>query len=59
MVKRTTLVIATVAALGLAAKPPAAFEMATAGSEPVSALLVGAFMLLVAAVAKRTSVREH
>ena len=59
VVKRTTLALGTLAALGLAAKPSAAFQMAPAGSEAVSALLVGAFLLLVAAVAKGSSVREH
>lgn len=53
MLKRTSFALATIAALGLAARPAAAFQMATAPSEAVSALITGAVLLLLAGVVKR------
>ena len=53
MVKSTTFALATIAALGLAARPPAAFQLAAAPSEAVSALITGAVLLLLAGAVKR------
>lgn len=58
MVRHLSLALATVATLGLAAGPNNALEMATSGSEALSALMTGAFLLLLAAVARRTPVAK-
>lgn len=54
MVRYAVLGISLVGALGTAAAPQAALRVATEGSEALSALLTGAFLLLVASAARRT-----
>ena len=50
------LALALLATLGLAAGPNNALEIASSGSEALSALMTGAFLLLLAAVARRAPV---
>ena len=54
VVRHTSLALAMLGTLGLAAGPNTTFGLATAGSEPISALLTGAVLLLLAAAARRT-----
>ena len=58
MVKHTSLALAMLGTLGLAAGPNTAFGLGTSGSEPVSALVTGAVLLLLAAAARRAPVRK-
>ena len=59
MVRHMALALAIVGTLGLAAGPNTAFGMATTGSEPVSALVTGAVLLLLASAARRAPVRKE
>jgi hypothetical protein len=58
VVKHTSLALAMLGTLGLAAGPNTAFGLGTTGSEPVSALVTGAVLLLLAAAARRAPVRK-
>ena len=54
MVRHTSLALALLGTLGLAAGPNTAFGMATGGaSEATSALITGAVLLLLATAARR------
>ena len=53
VVRNTSLVLALVGALGLAAGPSSTLGKVTTGSEAVSALVMGAVLLLLAAAARR------
>ena len=59
MVRHTILALAIASTLGLAAAPSTAIAMATSGSEPLSALITGAVLLLLAAAAKRVPARKQ
>ena len=59
MVRHTSLALAMLGTLGLAAGPNTAIGMATSGSESVSALLTGAVLLLLAAAARRTPIGKE
>lgn len=59
MVRHTSLVLAIVGTLGLAAGPNTAFGFASVGSEPVSALVTGAVLLLLASAARRAPIRKE
>jgi hypothetical protein len=59
LVRHTTLVVAILATLGLAATPSNALGIPTSGSEAVSALMTGAVLMLLAAVARRAPVRKE
>lgn len=58
MVRKTTLALAAVSALGLAGVPANVGVIATPMSEASSALLTGAVLLLIAAAARRGLVRK-
>jgi hypothetical protein len=53
LVKHTILALAIASTLGLAAAPTRAIEIATSGSEALSALITGTVLLLLAAAARR------
>ncbi len=59
MVRQTSLVLAILGTLGLASAPNNAFGIAPPGSEAVSAMMTGAVLLLVAAVARRIPLRKQ
>lgn len=58
MVRQLFLLIAILATLGLASEPGRTFGFGTGPSEPVSALVMGTVLLLLAAVARRAPVRK-
>ena len=57
--KHVTLALALLGTLGLTAGPNTAFGISANGSEPVSALITGAVLLLVAAAARRAPARKE
>jgi hypothetical protein len=59
LVRHTILALAIASTLGLAAAPSAAIQIATSGSEALSALLTGTVLLLLAAAAKRVPARKQ
>jgi hypothetical protein len=59
VVRHTSLALAVLGTLGLAAGPNTAFGLGTVGSEPVSALVTGAVLLLLATAARRTPARKE
>jgi len=59
VLKVVTLALAVFATLGLAAGRNTPFGLATSGSEPASALITGAILLLLAAAARRAPVPKE
>lgn len=53
MVRYLVFGVSLAGALGMAAAPQTALRVATEGSEALSALLTGAFLLLLASAARR------
>lgn len=57
--KHTTLALALLGTLGFAAGPSSAFGSGAGGSEPVSALITGAVLLLLSAAARRAPLGKN
>jgi len=59
LVRHTILALAIASTLGLAAAPSQAIDLATSGSEALSALITGTVLLLLGAAAKRVPARKQ